>query len=483
MNQPLSLRNSLLLQRPYFEANKLCKDERFYSLCDEEFWPLKAEKDLGIPSNYFQLANIPLGGRNPLPSRELSDFNRYVELATKLTFLPESKASLNKRTEVVQGIYESYGGILESVRRGSVDGVELFFPLLRSEAIQDLKERVLEGSLLPYRYKFWAYFRLLQLLFGEEQAQEIAHNPEFSSIYRHVGDFTDFITIKFDSFPPRQVDLWVEEGNFAALEASFQNPELHSQLFEGLLYLIRLGVVEAAYLCLNFLDKQFQGYGNVFKMAKASLQSGNVEIVNILLPAFSYEDETLGSFFPLEGISDVKQIAQLPPGTFNDPKYQNKILTALKAAYFGCNLELIEIFLTTLPTNRVIQLPMFSHNVLQGFSIHKRFVEAYSALLTLIPMGLVSINAFAEALETNDIDIIRLTYSLSPNEEALRQKMTRCEGNIDLLINLFMILKSDQPTVPPRYIQIFLADLPRYYRKGFPLSEKICQIEIKRFSQ
>lgn len=481
MNQPLSLRNSLLLQRPYFEANKLCKDERFYSLCDEEFWPLKAEKDLGIPSNYFQLANIPLGGRNPLPSRELSDFNRYVELATKLTFLPESKASLNKRTEVVQGIYESYGGILESVRRGSVDGVELFFPLLRPEAIQDLKERVLGGSLLPSRYKFWAYFRLLQLLFGEEQAQEIAHNPEFSSIYRHVD--SEFLKLTFDSFPPSQIELWVEEGNFEALEATFQDPELHSQLFQGLLYLTRLGVVEAARLSLNFLGEQFEDFIVSFELSRASLQSGKVEIVNMLLPAFSYENEIYGSFFPLEGISDVRQIPQLPPGTFNDPKYQNKILDVLKASYFGCNLELITIFSTAIPSVRVIQLPMFSHNVLQGLSFHKRFVDAYSTLLTLIPMGLVSINAFAEALETNDIDIIRLTYSLSPNEEALRQKMTRCEGNIDLLINLFMILKSDQPTVPPRYIQIFLADLPRYYRKGFPLSEKICQIEIKRFSQ
>lgn len=481
MNQPLSLKNRLLLQRPYFEANKLCQDERFYSLCDEDFWPLKAEKDLGIPTNYFQLANTPLEGRNPLPSREISGFDRYVELATKLTFLPESKATFNKRTQVVKGVYESYGGILESLRRGSVTGIELFFPLLRPKAIQDLRERILGGSLFPFRYKFWAYFRLLQLLVGDEEAQKISDNPEFSSIYFHAS--SDYLGLSFYHFPPSQIDLWVEEGNLEALQNSLQDPKLHVQLFQGLIHLTQLGNVEAALLCLRFLGQQLEDTIVSFEISRASLHSGDVEIVNILLPAFSFENEIFGSFFPLEGISDVRQIPQLPPGTFNDPKYEDKILDVLQGAYFGCNSELIKIFSTAIPTNQGLQLPMFSHWVLQGVRFHGRFVEAYSTLLTLIPLGLVSVDAFVEALETHNIDIIRLTYSLSPNEEVLRQKMTQCEGNIDLLINLFMILKSDQPSVPPRYIQIFLADLPRHYQKGFPLSEKICRIEIERFSQ
>lgn len=480
MFQPTSLKSQILLDRPYFEVRELCKDERFYSLCDENFWALKAQKDLGIPFDYFALANQPLEGRSPLPSRELTGYQRYLELLTQKFITPDSRANFNKRTQTVGGIYESYAGLVESIERGSVSGVEFFFPLVREEAKQDLENKIKDRRVVPQQYKFWAFFRTLQLLFGDEQAQQIAQNPEYYSNPTDPADnFFEFYAVHF---PPSQVDLWVEEGNLQALKNAI--PRAGLDLWRGLVHLVRLGIIEAAHLCLELLnsDSSASSLNEIHSaVIIASLISGNVEIVNLLLPFWSVSE----LFLPIGNITDVRQIPQLPPGTFNDRIYEGNIRKSIRFSHFGCNQELINIFLTTLPTDRQILNPRnsFVEEVIEGVNFHGRFVEAYPILKHFIDSGDTGLVLEYSVLQTENIDFVRLVYSHFYNESGLRQKMESCHGNVNLLVNLFMILRENHPGKVPEYLLKFLSGLPKFYSKFYPLSEKICRIEFERFSQ
>ncbi|AHH01812.1 hypothetical protein pv_245 [Pithovirus sibericum] len=479
MFQPPSLRNLVLLDQPYFQVRELCKDERFYSLCDENLWALKAERDLGIPTEYFALANQPLQGRNPLPSRELTGYQRYLELLTKKFITPDSRANFNKRTQKVGGIYESYGGLLESIERGSVPGVEFFFPLISQVARQDLESKIVNHTLAPYRYRFWAFFRTLQLLFGDDKAQQIAQDSNYYS-YRRLGSWSDFFEESVSPFPPSQIDLWVEEGNLQALGEAI--PQGGNDLWGGLVYLVRLGSIEAAHLCLEFLNLDSNSSSQIHReVIISSLTSGNVEIVNLLLPFWSVTE----LFLPIGNISDVRQIPQLPPGTFNNPIYRDNIFNAIQYSYYGCNQELIDIFLTTLPTDRQILNPRnsFADEIVEGMIFHRRFADGYSILKNLFESGSRGLVIDYSVLRSEDVDAIRLVYSDLYNESAIREKIDNCRGNVNLLVNLFMILRENHPDKVPSYLLKFLKGLPKYYSKLYPLSEKICQIEYERFSQ
>lgn len=474
------MKSQILLDQPYFQVRELCEDERFYSLCDENFWALKAQKDLGIPFDYFALANQPLEGSSPLPSRELTGYQRYLELLTQKFITPDSRANFNKRTQTVGGIYESYAGLIESIERGSVSGVEFFFPLVREEAKQDLRNKIKDHRLAPSQYKFWAFFRTLQLLFGDEQAQQIAQNPKYYSNPVDLEyNLTEFYLIPF---PPSQIDLWVEEGNLQALREAI--PQAGLNLWRGLTDLVQLNVMEAAHLCLELLnsDPSASSLNEVHSaIITASLISGNIEIVNLLLPFWSVSE----LFLPIGNISDVRQIPQLPLGNFNDRIYESNIRKSIRFSHIGCNQELISIFLTTLPTNRQILNPRnsFVEEVIEGVNFHGRFVEAYPILKHFVDSGDTGLVLKYSILETQNIDFIRLVYSHFYNESALRQKLEHCRGNVNLLVSLFMILRENHPGKVPDYLLKFLRGLPESYSKFYPLSEKICRIEYERFSQ
>lgn len=102
--------------------------------CEENIWPRKAEKNLKIPSEFFDLyLGSPLSTRRPI-----SESYRYLELASINNFLPETAVSRDVKTGKISGLFESLNGVKEAILRGDGRQFEFFFSRLKPAAIERL---------------------------------------------------------------------------------------------------------------------------------------------------------------------------------------------------------------------------------------------------------------------------------------------------------------------------------------------------------
>ncbi|KHL71317.1 hypothetical protein PpSQ1_26850, partial [Pseudomonas putida] len=71
--------------------------------------------------------------------RPISEYFRYLELASINSFLPELAASKNVETGEIFGLYESFAGLKEAVLKGDETQFDFFFNRLRPETLEWLK--------------------------------------------------------------------------------------------------------------------------------------------------------------------------------------------------------------------------------------------------------------------------------------------------------------------------------------------------------
>ena len=115
---------------PYEELKKYC----FTHECNWNIWKEKAYKELGVYYEFFDNSNtFP----NPL-----SGLERYLSLMSYKKLTPLSTVRVYK-SGFIEGVYESLAGALEALRRASVEGLEVFVPRLKNQALFYFTEQII----------------------------------------------------------------------------------------------------------------------------------------------------------------------------------------------------------------------------------------------------------------------------------------------------------------------------------------------------
>lgn len=252
-------------------------------ICSWETWRERAFRRYGVPYEYFDLARTVLSEPNEevpgdieVPARNISGSFRYLEIATKFELLPESAASLNKRTATVSGIYESYGGVLEALKRNDPRGIDIFFSRLREsqreQLIQDIRER--NKNILPKKFRFASFGHLVNLLF-EDRAQEIL-TEEFIDGQGNVS-----------VYQPSEWEISVEEAEKNKQDDGSRmikgvGGESEEEFFEGLMYLISQGCRFALEQALEILVRENRDE-ILEPIFLSALKSGQVDMVDRVL--------------------------------------------------------------------------------------------------------------------------------------------------------------------------------------------------------
>jgi hypothetical protein len=127
----------------------------------------RAVKEFGIPPAYFDLALTRL---SPLiPARSVSPEYRYLEIKSKFE-LDAQVAARVYPDGVIDGLYESLAGVLESLKRDDTEMVLFFASRLRPESREILVRRIKSGELESEifgkypQFRFSAYLALLKQL-------------------------------------------------------------------------------------------------------------------------------------------------------------------------------------------------------------------------------------------------------------------------------------------------------------------------------
>lgn len=142
MNPP-SLFELSLLPFSLKETLEICSSRQFPPCT--EVWKVKAEKNLKIPRQFFDLY---LGSDLSSP-RPIVESYRYLELAVINSFLPESAVSRDRKTGQITGIFESFAGVKDAIIRGDEQEFEFFFARLKPEAKSKLIQILNSQFLLP----------------------------------------------------------------------------------------------------------------------------------------------------------------------------------------------------------------------------------------------------------------------------------------------------------------------------------------------
>jgi len=115
---------------PYEELKKYC----FTHECNWNIWKEKAYKELGVYYEFFDNSNT-----FPKP---LSGLERYLTLMSYKKLTPLSTVRVYKNG-FIEGVYESLAGALEALRRASVEGLEVFVPRLKNQALFYFTEQII----------------------------------------------------------------------------------------------------------------------------------------------------------------------------------------------------------------------------------------------------------------------------------------------------------------------------------------------------
>lgn len=109
------------LKRHYFISSK-------YKIMQGS-WVERAEEEFGVPEGYFNL----------WPFREIGEEERFREIASSFQLGSYSSVRL-VNGDTVEGVYESYAGLLEALKRNDVVMVEYFWSRLKPFQKEYLKE-------------------------------------------------------------------------------------------------------------------------------------------------------------------------------------------------------------------------------------------------------------------------------------------------------------------------------------------------------
>lgn len=134
MDQVPSLFKLSLVPLSVQETLEICGSGRFPPC--QGVWKRKAEVNLGIPPNFFDLY---LGGPTST-FRPISEPSRYLELLAISDFSPEMAVYVVKKTGEISGLIESFAGVQDAVYKNNSEQFDFFFarlkPWLRNSIIE-----------------------------------------------------------------------------------------------------------------------------------------------------------------------------------------------------------------------------------------------------------------------------------------------------------------------------------------------------------
>lgn len=386
--------------------------------CSWEFWREKALIDYEIPHGYFDLARLDFVGVNSIPPRNIDGHYRYLEIASKIRFLPQSAAFV--KGDTVGGIFEAYEGILQSLIRNDSQGIELFVPRLRREIRQTLEDSI-RSLKFPRqsKYKFGAFFHLCVLLFGREEAEFIV---------RQVPERTGFAIPR--PYYPGEREIFIE-----SLVRNKSSIGPYVEEFDDLLYLTSQGCFFAFLQALERVTKD--GSRESFRsLFLSATRSGNTQMLERMFPYrsivglpeigqrisdlvqpkdFDFSFDTQGIQYPLP------QPVQTTVSVSQD--------YLLAAAYSGNPLFVEYFFALGAYLDEEIK---FLTHLLSGYRDHRRIVGSYQIFQMFVPPF-----AFELVARSSDIDFIRrglaqMVFASSPRISSL--SLSGVESNLSLAI-------------------------------------------------
>lgn len=214
--QPKSLLESSLLKFPFEQLVEIQSQVDIPELT-WEFWSEIALRDYQVPVAYFNLAV----GRN------LSGYERYLEIASKFELLPQH--ALTKKGDKVYGLYEAFAGLMEAVNRNDLQFVDFFFSRLKERPRKILREKIQRGDLVPIegRHHNLGYRRLVYLLLGQEGLDRIFPDPiethielgqvdAFSSLFDSDKKFTSLFEMISMRNPQAFLEVEKQIGSFTS---------------------------------------------------------------------------------------------------------------------------------------------------------------------------------------------------------------------------------------------------------------------------
>lgn len=362
-------------------------------------WAERAEKELGVPQGYFNL----------WPFREMGEEERYREIASSFELGPYSSVRLING-DTVEGVYESYAGLSEAVKRNDVVMVDYFWSRLKPYQ----KEYVREHP-FPVEYNF-AAVELVHSLLDEPTIDERNQYQEFEEVVRRglpVPERTSGEVVFF----------FAEKGYLPALEQ---------------------------------IERQ-QGYTEELLMT--AISSGNVSFLDRILP-FYFGGVSVTSI-PVLPFDAERTNFPLYPITFVETDKSRKLIekrayNLLGNAVRSCNVQIVDFFrslcgIDVLPERSVIYLTQ----------LHRRPVDAF-CILQRIDLQRVDFR-YDRIWEFGDINLM-LYILLKKDVQELPEKIIRFNlGNIPLLVTLLQLYPNYVPPNPDT-----LEDLEMY-----PLTQAI----------
>lgn len=344
-------------------------------------WAERAEKEFGVPQGYFNL----------WPFREMGEEERYREIASLYELGPYSSVRLING-DTIEGVYESYAGLMQAVERNDVVMIKYFWSRLKPGQKLYLKENP-----PPTEGNFTASEFLYSLLdyppieerniyeIGEEIVQKGLSIPE------------DFST--------EVIFYMAERGYVPALER-LETTEGHTG-----------AVLRAAITSGNiaFLDRILPFYFNLLP---------DVSVSNIPILPFDIEEEN----FPLYSVS-------------TDKPEEKKAYSLLASAARSCNVQVVDFFRSLY---RVDVLP--ERSVIYLTQIHRRPVDA---LCILQRTDLQRVDFRYDGIwEYGDVNLM-LYILLKKNVEKLPKRIIQHNlGNIPLLVTLLQLYPNYVPPNP-----------------------------------
>lgn len=179
---------------------------------DWNLWRMVAERDFSTPPEYFDL----------IPGREITGFERYLEIASSFNLLPEMAASV--RSGQICGLVESVLGFLQGLTHANSSTLAFFFPRLKEEVKQILSSQVNSGQIAGEKGNFVTFSHLVTYLMGSDAIQKIPF-PSRAQLAVELNEF-DLIFNLFDCSDKSQLLLQlVEDGNENAFNLLMQREE------------------------------------------------------------------------------------------------------------------------------------------------------------------------------------------------------------------------------------------------------------------
>jgi hypothetical protein len=361
-------------------------------------WVERAKQDFGVPEAYFRL----------WPFRGMSEEERYREIATLYQLGTYSSVRL-VNGDTIEGVYESYAGLMEALKRNDVVMVEYFWSRLKPHQKEYLKE----------------------------------HSPGTD------GNFTavDFLYSLLGY--PVEVDLNkrgpYEMGEYIVAQGL---PVPDNLSTEVIFYMAERNYLPA-------LEKLEEEFGYTREFLETVIISGNVAFLDRILPHYFDlpEGETV-SEIPILPFDPERKVFPLYDIFSPDREKIAKLAYSLLAsAVRSCNVQIVDFFrslcgVDVLPERSILYLtrvhrrPVDAFSILQRTNIDRVDFRYYS----IWDYG--DINLILYILLRSNLTLPGNNLTLPENnlQESLERIIASNLGNIPLLVTMLELYPQYQQT-------------------------------------